>query len=235
MAFLKSLNAACDPNEYLFCKMPEGTLDIEVKVKTTWGKFTMVQNTHTRTEKYHTWEKAQRCYTKSKKGRTPHKAASVHTKDNASETDIPTGQGFGYPQQIFSGPTHTAVMTHTDLEGEVKHGTNFLGRYCEYCDRCGETPCWCFSSDWEEGLDVNNPNPSMEIIPSPTVRKPPAGWSKSRHKIIKATDTTRPPSPKEESVLIVALACIEYLQCNLVEVSLVRIVYEILYSFILVQ
>ena len=38
----------------------------------------------------------------------------------------------------------------------------------------------------------------MEIIPSPTVRKPPAGLSESRHKIIKATDKTRPPSPKEE-------------------------------------
>ena len=49
MAFLKSLNATCNLNEYLFCKMPEGTLEVEVKVKTTWGKFTMVQNTHTRT------------------------------------------------------------------------------------------------------------------------------------------------------------------------------------------
>ena len=192
MGFLKSLNAICDLNEYLFCKMPEGTLEVEVKVKTTWGKFTIVQNTHTRMEKYHTWEKAQRCHVKSKKGRTPHKAANVHT----SETDIPTGQGFGYPPLIFTDPTHTAVMTHTDLEGEVKHGTNFVGRYCEYCNRCGETHC--FSSDWEEGLDVNNPNPSVEIIPSPTVRKPPTGWSKSRCKIIKATDTRRPQSPKEE-------------------------------------
>ena len=180
--------------------MPEGTLKVEVKVKTTWGKFTMVQNTHTRTEKYHTWEKAQRCHTKSKKGRTPCKAGSVHTEDNPSETSIPTGQEFGYPPQIFTDCTYTAAMTHTDSEGEIKHGTNFLGRYCEYCDRRGETHCWCFSSDWEEGLDVNYPssNPSMEIIPSPAVRKPPAGWSESKCTIIKATDKTRPPSLKEE-------------------------------------
>ena len=91
MAFLKSLNATCDLNEYLFCKMPKETLEVEVKVKTTWGKFTMVQNTHTRMEKYRTWEKAQRCHVKSKKGRTSRKAASVHTEDNTSETDIPTG------------------------------------------------------------------------------------------------------------------------------------------------
>ena len=51
MAFLKSLNATCNLNEYLLCKMPEGALEVEVKVKTTWGKFTMVQTTHTRMEK----------------------------------------------------------------------------------------------------------------------------------------------------------------------------------------
>ena len=115
-----------------------------------------------------------------------------------SETDLPTGQEFGYPPQIFTDHTYTAAMTHTDLEGEVKHGTNFV--YCEYCNRCGETHCWCFSSNWEEWLDVNYPNsnPSMEIISSPTARKPPAGWSESRCTIIKATDKARPPSLKEE-------------------------------------
>ena len=59
IAFNKSLNATCDLNKYLVCKMPEGTLGVEVKVKTTWGKFTMVQNTHGRMERYHTREKAQ--------------------------------------------------------------------------------------------------------------------------------------------------------------------------------
>ena len=81
--------------------MPKGTLEVKVKVKTIWGKFTMVQNTHTRMEKYHTWEMAQRCHVKSKKERTPHKAASVHTEDNTSDTDMPTGQEFGYPLQIL--------------------------------------------------------------------------------------------------------------------------------------
>ena len=43
MAYNNSLNAACDLNEYLYCKMPTGALDVQLKVKTTWGKFTMVQ------------------------------------------------------------------------------------------------------------------------------------------------------------------------------------------------
>ena len=115
MAYNKSLNATCDLNGYLFCKMPKGTLEVEVKVKTTWGKFTMIENTHTKTEKYHTWVKAQRCHIKSKKGRTPCKANNVHTEDSPSKTDIPTGQGFGYPPQIFTDPMCTVVTTHIDV------------------------------------------------------------------------------------------------------------------------
>ena len=58
MALNKSFNAAYDLNRYLFCKMPAGALEVQIKVKTTRGKFTMVQDNHTRMEKYFTWEKA---------------------------------------------------------------------------------------------------------------------------------------------------------------------------------
>ena len=177
--------------------MPEGTLEVEVKVKTTWGKCTMIQNTHTRMEKYHTWEKAQRCHITSKKRRTPCKATSMHTEDTNSETDIPTDQEFEYPPQVFSDPTHTAVTTHTKSEDMVKQETKFLGRYCEYCHKGGETHCCCFSSDWEDGLlNVNDPNtkPSIETIPFPTANKPPVGWSEFRCTIIREKDQTRPPS-----------------------------------------
>ena len=43
----------------------------------------------TRTDRYHTWEKAQRCHTKSRKGSIPHNAASVHTEENSSEIGHP--------------------------------------------------------------------------------------------------------------------------------------------------
>ena len=95
MAFNKSLNAACDLNGFLFCKMPVGALEVQVKVKTSWGKFTMVQDAHTRMEKYCMWEKAQRCLIKSRKMKAPHKTTNMQTEDDTSETDIPTGQGFG--------------------------------------------------------------------------------------------------------------------------------------------
>ena len=125
MALENSLNAACDLNEYLICKMPVGALEVQLKVKTTWGKFTMVQDTHTKIKKYCMWEKAQRSHIRSRKRRAPCKM----TEDNASETDIPTGQGFRYPPQIFTNPTYAATTAHTESEGEVKQNRQFLEKY----------------------------------------------------------------------------------------------------------
>ena len=77
---------------YLFCKMPVGALEVEEKVKTTWGKFSMVQGIHTRTEKYHVWEKADgRSNINTRKRKAPRKMTTMQTEDNASETDVPTG------------------------------------------------------------------------------------------------------------------------------------------------
>ena len=111
MASNKSLNATCDLDGYLFCKMPVGALEVEVKVKTTWGKFSMVQDIHTRTEKYHMWEKADgRSTIKTRKRKAPHKMTTKQTKDNTSETDVPTGQGFRYPPQVFTDPTYAMAI-----------------------------------------------------------------------------------------------------------------------------
>ena len=202
MALENSLNATCDLNEYLICKMPAGALEVQLKVKTTWGKFTMVQDTHTKTEKYHTWAKAQRSHIRSRKRRAPHKTTNKQTEDNVSETDIPTDQGFGYPPRIFTDPTYSATTTDTESEGEVKQNRKFLGKYCEFCARCNETHCWCNSSNWGEELiniDDSNSNPSIEKIPSPTVRKPPEGWSTFRHRVIREAELARPSSPAEEA------------------------------------
>ena len=120
----------------------------------------------------------------------------MYNVQDASETDIPTGQGFGYLPQIFIDHPHS-----TTSEREMTEGRKFLGRYCKFCDKCNETHCWCSSSDWEEGLtDVNgtSSNPSIEKNPSPTVRKPPVGWSTFRHRVIREVELARPPPPAEE-------------------------------------
>ena len=117
MASNKSLNAAYDLDGYLFCKMPVGILKVEVKVKTTWGKFTLVQDIHTRTERYCVWEKANgRSNIKTRKRNTHQQMTNRQTKDNASETDVPAGQGFGYPPQVFTDPTYAATIPHMEEE-----------------------------------------------------------------------------------------------------------------------
>ena len=174
MASSKFLNATCDLDGHLFCKMPVGALEVEVKVKTTWGKFSMVQDIHTRTEKYCAWEKADgRSNIKTRKKKAPHKMTTMQTKDNTFETDVPAGQGFRYPPQVFKDPTYAAAMPHMEEEGEAEQESKFLGKYCEFCNRCGKSHCWCNSSDGEEGMlgiERSGSNPSIEKTPSPTVR-----------------------------------------------------------------
>ena len=73
MAFNKSLNTTCDLNGYLFWKMPAEALEIEIKVKTKWGRFSMLQDIHTRTEKYCAGEKADgRGNVRTRKRKAPH-------------------------------------------------------------------------------------------------------------------------------------------------------------------
>ena len=174
--------------------MSAEALEVEINVKTKWGKFSMLQDIHTRTEKYCAWKKAdRRSNLRTRKRRTPHREMEgSHAEDNTtSETDA-------------------AVVPHMEEEEEQAGGSKFLGRYCEFCDKCGETYYWCNSSDWEEGLlnvEKPNSNPSIEKTPSPTVRKPPTGWAAQRHRVIMEArenrqnmeiEQARPPSPEEE-------------------------------------
>ena len=128
MAFNKSLNGTYDLIGFLFCKMPAGALEVQIKVKTSWGKFTMIQDTHSRMEKYHTWEKAQRCHIRSRKRKVPHKMTNMQTEDDASETDVPTVQGFGYPPQIFADPHIYSNNDPNRVRRRGRTGKNIFGQ-----------------------------------------------------------------------------------------------------------
>ena len=184
MTLNKTLNAICNLDGYLFCRVPADTLEVEIKVKMKWGKYSIFQDTYTRTEKYHVWDRAdRRSSVRTRRRRTPHREVrSSHEENNTMlETDVPVGQGLRYPPQVFTNPEFAATVPQTEGEENKEVSNNkFLGKYCDFCMKCGEIYCWCNSSDWEEGLlDVENPkadtNPSLEKSPSPTVRKPPAG------------------------------------------------------------
>ena len=152
---------------------------------------------------YLAWEKPDgRSTIKTRKRKTPCKMTKMQTEDHTSETDVPIGQGFRYPPQVFTDPIYAAIMPQTEEEGEAAQESKFFGRYSEFCDRCGKSYCWCNSSNWEEGLlntERSKFNPSIEKTPSPIIRKPPTGWAAYRCKIVKEAEQARPPSPAEES------------------------------------
>ena len=170
IALNKTLNATCNLDGNLFCRMPGDTLEVEIKVKTKWGKYSMFQDTFTHTEKYCTWDRADRRSSMcTRRRRTPRREVHSSHENTTSETDIPVGEDFGYPLRVFTDPEFAATVHHIEEEEEVSND-KFIGNYCEMCTKCGETRCWCNSSDWGEGLlDVENPNtnPTLERTPSP--------------------------------------------------------------------
>ena len=135
MALSKSLNATCNLDGYLFCRMPAEALEVEMKIKIKWGKFSMLLDIHTRTEKYCAWEKAdRRGNVRTRKRKTPHREmTNMQTENNTSETDVPVGQGFRYPPQVFTDYRYVPVVPHMEEEEEEQADkSKFLGRYCEF-------------------------------------------------------------------------------------------------------
>ena len=54
------LSISLDFQGYLVCQIPADALEVELKIKTKWGKFTLHTDQFTRTEKYRAWRKANR-------------------------------------------------------------------------------------------------------------------------------------------------------------------------------
>ena len=48
----KPLSIIVDFQGYLVCQIPADALEVELKIKTKWGKFTLHTDQFTRTEKY---------------------------------------------------------------------------------------------------------------------------------------------------------------------------------------
>ena len=113
---------------------------------------------------------------KTRKRKAPCKMTNMQTEDNTSKTNVPVGQGFRYPSQVFTDPKYAVAMPHMEGEREVEQESKFLGKYLEFYYKCGKTHCWCNSFKWHEGLldaGKSGSSPSMEKTLSPTVRKPP--------------------------------------------------------------
>ena len=145
-----ALNVSCDFNGYLVCQIPKNTIELELKIKTTRGKYTL--NTYTRTERYYPWDRAcRRAQIHTKKRRMDRKEmVNIDTSIDSSnsETDTQDGEGFAYAPKIFTNPNY-ALTEVSELE--VIH-KNFIGEYCEECAKRYHR-CWCFISRIGIGFD----------------------------------------------------------------------------------
>ena len=118
-----ALNIACNFSGYLMCQMPADTVEMELKIKTTRGKYTLHKDTCTRTERYCPWDRAdKRSKIHTRRRTTRREVESEITSD--SETDIPTGKGFVYPPEIYTYPEFSKTITLTDTDNDDVEITN---------------------------------------------------------------------------------------------------------------
>ena len=77
-----ALNLSCEFNGYLVHQMPTNMVEVELKIKTTQGKYTFNEDTCSRTERYCPWDRAnRRAKIHTKKRRTSRKQVEVETVD----------------------------------------------------------------------------------------------------------------------------------------------------------
>ena len=85
--------------------MPANTVEVELKIKTTQGKYTLSKDMCTRTERYHPWDRVdRRTKIHTKKRRAIRREADTETITTSSETDIQEREGFSYPPKVFTNP-----------------------------------------------------------------------------------------------------------------------------------
>ena len=109
------LSINLDFQGYLVCQIPKDAHEVELKIKTKWGKFTLYTDQFPRTEKYRAWRKANRCKIHSR--RRKHLSDSHLNGSSDSSMFINHGQGLGYPPKTFIDsdtdqefPTHIPVL-----------------------------------------------------------------------------------------------------------------------------
>ena len=116
-----TLNVSCNFNGYLVCQILKNTIEVELKIKTTRGKYTLNKDTYTRTERYHPWDRAdRRAQVHTKKRRTPRREmVKIDTPVDStnSKTDIQDGEGFAYAPKVF---TNTRLCNNIAQDGNRK-------------------------------------------------------------------------------------------------------------------
>ena len=152
----QQLNVTCDFLGFLVCQMPTDVVEVKLKIKTKWGKFTLHKDLHTRTEKYRPWNNVSwRVKIHSRRWRQPchdRTAKEVEAQYNPVSTDsgtfITSSYGMGYPPKSF---TYVDSGSDTDVPLHIPN----LEEYCRTCIS-KKTKCICKPlSDWDADLRHN--------------------------------------------------------------------------------
>ena len=135
------LSMSLDFQGYLVCQIPADALEVELKIKTKWGKFTIHTDQFTRTEKYRAWRKANRCKIHTR--RRKHLSSSHLNISSDSSMLFNHGHGLEYPSKIF-------IDSNSDQE--FPPHIPILEDYCRTC-LTEKVRCFCQPmSDWSGEL-----------------------------------------------------------------------------------
>ena len=145
-------NAACSFNSwYLICNIPDNNIEVLVKIKTNFGKHTLVEGRGRRMVKYIPWGKCNQPKIKMEMAKkvAPLKLRKVKKEvtESGSSSDLLTWihevEGFGYPPKIFTDPNYAKEGSTHPLP--VLHPTWYS---CIYNDQ---------ESDWDEMVETYHP------------------------------------------------------------------------------
>ena len=147
------LSVACDFQGFLVCQMPKDVVEIELKRKTKWEKFTLHTDQHTRTEKYRLWKMVNHCRIHSRRRLPYHERTGDHHLNCSTDsgTFINSGQGMGYPPKTFIG---------SDTDEDIPPHIPDIEDFCWTC-LTRKVRCTCKPmSNWSADLiDITQPDP----------------------------------------------------------------------------
>ena len=159
----QELNIACTFNRFLVCQMPPDIAEVELRIKTKWGKFILLKGFHPRTEKYRPWNRGSYKVKIHSRKRQPCHNSTEGEPHNPMSTDsgtfITSSYGMGYPPKIFTSPNY--VDSGTDIETIPLHIPN-LDKYCQTCiskkTRCICKPLLDWDADLLDITQLDSPN-----------------------------------------------------------------------------
>ena len=84
----KALNIGCNFNGYMVCEIPKDTIEVDLKIKTLWGKYTLNKTRYCRMERYHPWDRRDRkAHISHRRRRTDRKLSNVNTIEIDTDTN----------------------------------------------------------------------------------------------------------------------------------------------------